>query len=207
MNWGSFLLVLSRVKISVPTSGQIIHKINFDTLHFTGTFMVMVIHDHCPVVHSLWFCPLGGQSRQVNTTSADNSAWRVQTFVRSSWWCDFPSLWYESFMPSLEQLAPPRGTIREQLDMSHISFHNDTFQKRRGKRQVFICWICFSARWSNRILVLRCDSTVRKTFRYFTPEQSLNDANLSFSAKCKGSFLRKTELPLIYHWENFYLQF
>lgn len=130
MNWAYFSLVLSRVKIFVPSSGQIMQD----------TFWHSPLHRHIygfslPLSHLSFFVvtPSGGRFRQVNTTSADNSDWSVQTFVITSWRCDFPALWYESFMASLEWLAPPWGTIRVQLGMSHISFHNDDFQKGAGQ--------------------------------------------------------------------------
>lgn len=87
--------------------------------------------------HSVFVAPPSGAPfGQVNTTSADNSKWRVQTLVISSWWCDFPFLWYESFMASLERLAPPWGAIRERLGTSHISFPNDALQKEAGPETV-----------------------------------------------------------------------
>lgn len=110
-------------------------------------------------------------------------------------------------MASLERLAPPRGTIREQLGMSHISFHNDAFQKEAGQEtllslrevvtvgpigqlanhcrvpcHLFGCWICFLLEFGllpspKKIQILHSRTLIEWCLQH------------SISAKCKSSFL------------------
>lgn len=138
MNWAYFSLVLSRVKIFAPSSGQIMQD----------KFWHSPLHRHIygyslPLSHLSFFVvtPSGGRFRQVNTTSADNSDWSVQTFVISSWWCDFPALWYESFMASLEQLAPPVRREQSGYNLAWATYLSImmSFRRRRGRRR-FSLW-------------------------------------------------------------------